>query len=161
MFLATVLIVAIQTGAFAYTWFHDYHVKEIIGRRYGYWGHWALIVLYALMVVGVSKLFSAFKVGYQRILDVVLSQIFSVLIVNAVAYLQLALIGRWRFLTHIQPMIRVTMFNLCAVLLWVFFMRWIYTRIYPPHAVLLIYGKFNPKPLIKKMESRKELSDML
>lgn len=156
MFLATVLIVAIQTGAFAYTWFHDYHVKEIIGRRYGYWGHWALIVLYALMVVGVSKLFSAFKVGYQRILDVVLSQIFSVLIVNAVAYLQLALIGRWRFLTHIQPMIRVTVFNLCAVLLWVFFMRWIYTRIYPPHAVLLIYGKFNPKPLIKKMESRKD-----
>ena len=156
MFLATVLIVAIQTGAFAYTWFHDYHVKEIIGRRYGYWGHWALIVLYALMVVGVSKLFSAFKVGYQRILDVVLSQIFSVLIVNAVAYLQLALLGRWRVLTHIPPMIRVTMFNLCAVLLWVFFMRWIYTRIYPPHAVLLIYGKFNPKPLIKKMESRKD-----
>lgn len=156
MFLATVLIVAVQTGAFAYTWFHDYHVKEIIGRRYGYWGHWALIVLYALMVILISKLFSAFKVGYQRVLDVVLSQIFSVLLVNAVAYLQLALIGRWRFLTYIEPMIEVTIFNLCAVLLWVFFMRWIYTRIYPPHAVLLIYGKFNPKPLIKKMEGRKD-----
>lgn len=156
MFLATVLIVAVQTGAFAYTWFHDYHVKEIIGRRYGYWGHWALIGLYALMVILVSKLFSAFKVGYQRVLDVVLSQIFSVLIVNAVAYLQLALIGRWRFLTHIEPMLRVTGFNLAAVLLWVFFMRWIYARIYPPHAVLLIYGKFNPKPLLRKMEGRKD-----
>lgn len=30
MFLASVLIVAIQTGAFAYAWFHDYHVKEIM-----------------------------------------------------------------------------------------------------------------------------------
>lgn len=156
MFFATVLIVAVQTGAFAYTWFQDYHVSEVIGRRYGYWGHWALIALYALMVVLVSKLFSAFKVGYQRVLDVVLSQIFSVLLVNAVEYLQLALIGRWRFLMHIEPMLKVTAFNLCAVLLWVFFMRWIYTMIYPPHAVLLIYDKFNPKPLIKKMESRKD-----
>ena len=156
MFLASVLIVAIQTGAFAYAWFHDYHVKEIIGRRYGYWGHWALIGLYALMVVLVSKLFSAFKVGYQRVLDVLLSQIFSVLLVNVVAYLQLALIGRWRFLQYIGPMLKVTGFNLVAVVLWVLFMRLIYTRIYPPHEVLLIYGKFSPKPLIRKMEGRKD-----
>ena len=38
MFFASVLIVAIQTGAFAYVWFNDYHVKEIIGRRYWHWG---------------------------------------------------------------------------------------------------------------------------
>ena len=76
MFLATVLIVAVQTGVFAYAWFHDYYTKEVIGRMYGYWGHWALLVLYAVMVVLVSKLFSAFKVGYMRILDVILSQIF-------------------------------------------------------------------------------------
>ncbi len=156
MFLASVSIVAIQAGAFAYAWFHEYHVKEIIGRRYGYWGHWALIVLYALMVILISKLFSAFKVGYQRVLDVLLSQIFSVLLVNIVAYLQLALIGRWRFLQYVEPMLRVTAFNLAAVILWVFFMRVIYSWIYPPHEVLLIYGKFSPKALIKKMESRKD-----
>ena len=92
MFLATVLIVAVQTGVFAYAWFHDYYTKEVIGRMYGYWGHWALLVLYAVMVVLVSKLFSAFKVGYMRILDVILSQIFSVLVVNAFEYLQLSLI---------------------------------------------------------------------
>ena len=95
MFMASVLIVAIQTGVFAYAWFQEYHVNAIIGRRYGYWGHWALIALYALMVVLVSRLFSAFKVGYQRVLDVLLSQIFSVLLVNVVAYLQLALISMW------------------------------------------------------------------
>ena len=123
MFLASVLIVAVQTGAFAYAWFETYHVKEIIGRRYGYWGHWALIVLYALMVVLISKLFGAFKVGYQRVLDVLLSQIFSVLLVDAIAYLQLALIGRWRFLQYIAPMLRVTSVNLAAVIVWVFVMR--------------------------------------
>ncbi|HIR76806.1 MAG TPA: sugar transferase [Candidatus Choladousia intestinipullorum] len=156
MFLASVLIVAVQTGAFAYAWFNKYHVSEIIGRRYGYWGHWALIVLYALMVVLVSKLFSAFKVGYQRVLDVLLSQIFSVLLVNAVAYLQLALIGRWRFLQYVGPMVHVTVFNLCAVVLWVFFMRILYTKIYPPHEILLIYGQASPKSLVKKMQARRD-----
>ena len=156
MFLATVLIVAVQTGVFAYAWFHDYYTKEVIGRMYGSWGHWALLVLYAVMVVLVSKLFSAFKVGYMRILDVILSQIFSVLVVNAFEYLQLALIGRWRFLTHLEPMLWVTGINLIAVVLWVFFMRIIYARIYPPHQVLLIYDKFSPKSLIHKMEERKD-----
>ena len=61
-------------------------------------------------------------------LDVILAQVFSVLIVNMVAYLQLALIGRWKFLTHMGPILRVTGFNLVAVLCWVVFMRWIYAR---------------------------------
>ncbi|MCC8137003.1 MAG: exopolysaccharide biosynthesis polyprenyl glycosylphosphotransferase [Clostridiales bacterium] len=156
MFVASVLIVAVQTGVFAYTWFHCYHSTAVIGRRYSFWGHWALIALYAFLVVVVSKLFSAFKVGYQRVLDVILSQIFSVIIVNGVVYIQLALIGRWKFLEHIQPMLRVCGINLGAVIIWVLFMRWIYTRIYPPHAILLIYGSFDPSPLIKKMEGRKD-----
>ncbi len=156
MFLASVLIVTVQTGTFAYAWFHEYHVKEIIGRRYGFWGHWALIGLYALMVVLISKLFSAFKVGYQRVLDVILSQIFSVLLVNVIAYLQLALIGRWRFLEHIVPILRVTGVNLAAVILWVLVMRVIYTRIYPPHEILLIYGNRSPRSLMRKMESRRD-----
>lgn len=156
MFLASVLIVAIQTGVFAYAWFHDYYTKEIIGRMYGYWGHWALLVLYAVLVVLVSKLFSAFKVGYMRILDVILSQIFSVLIVNLFEYLQLALIGRWRFLTHIEPILRVTAINLIAVTLWVFFMRFVYAKLYPPHEVLLVYDKFGPKDLMKKLAERKD-----
>lgn len=154
--MASVLIVAIQTGVFAYAWFNDYHVKSIIGRRYGYWGHWALIAIYAFMVVVISKLFSAFKVGYQRVLDVILSQIFSVLLVNVIAYLQLALIGRWTFLKHIGPMLRVTGINLAAVVLWVFFMRVLYVRIYPPHEVLLIYGDLSPKDLQRKMEGRRD-----
>ncbi len=156
MFLASVLIVAIQAGVFATAWFREYHVREVIGRRYGYWGHWALIALYVLMVVLVSRLFSAFKVGYQRVLDVLLSQILSVLLVNAATYLQLALIGRWRFLQHITPMLRVTAINLVAVVLWVLFMRLLYTKIYPPHEILLVYGDTNPRSLMRKMEARRD-----
>ncbi len=156
MFLASVLIVAVQTGVFSYAWFHFYHFSSVIGRQYSFWGHWAIIALYAFLVVVVSQMFSAFKVGYQRVLDVLLSQIFSVLIVNIVEYIQLALIGRWKFMEHIQPMLAVTGINLAAVILWVLFMRWVYVRIYPPHEILLVYGRFDPKPLIEKMNKRRD-----
>ncbi len=156
MFTASVLIVAVQTGVFAYAWFHYYHVSAVIGRQYSFWGHWAIIALYAFLVVAVSQLFSAFKVGYQRVLDVLLSQIFSVLIVNAIFYIQLALIGRWKFLEHVRPILAVCGINLAAVILWVLFMRWIYVRIYPPHSVLLIYDRLDPKPLMAKMQKRKD-----
>ena len=32
MFLASVLIIALQTGVFAYAWFHVYYDTDIIGR---------------------------------------------------------------------------------------------------------------------------------
>lgn len=156
MFLASVLIIGIQTGAFAYAWFHDYCRADVIGKLYWNRGNWALIALYAAMVIVVSKLFSAFRVGYMRVLDVILAQVFSVLIVNMVAYLQLALIGRWKFLTHMGPILRVTGFNLVAVLCWVVFMRWIYARIYPPREVLLIYGNRGYESLSKKLAERKD-----
>ena len=35
-------------------------------------------------------------------------------------------------------------------------MRLIYTKIYPPHEILLVYGKINPKSLMKKMEGRRD-----
>ncbi len=156
MFLASVLIIGIQTGAFAVAWFNDYCRVDVIGKLYWNRGNWALIALYAAMVFVVSKLFSAFRVGYQRVLDVILAQIFSVLIVNMVAYLQLALIGRWRFLTHMGPILRVTAFNLAAVICWVVFMRWIYARIYPPREVLLVYGTRGYASLRRKLGERKD-----
>lgn len=156
MFLASVMVIGIQTMNFAYVWFTQYNYKEVIGSLYWRRGHWALILLYAFIVFVMSKLFGALKVGYMRVLDVIISQILSVLCTNVVAYIQLALIGRWKFLTHIQPMLRLTAVNLVIVLLWVVFVRWIYVRIYPPRQVIMIYDSRNPEKLLKNISSRED-----
>ena len=124
MFLASVLVIGIQTLNFAWVWFNKYNYKSVIGSTYWRRGHWALILLYAVIVLIVSRLFGALKVGYMRVLDVIISQILSVITVNMITYLQLALIGRWKFLTHIGPMLGLTAVNLVVVILWVFFGRW-------------------------------------
>ena len=42
------------------------------------------------------------------------------------------------------------------VVVWVVFMRWIYTKIYPPRQMLLVYGDYSPQDLIQKISSRED-----
>ena len=145
MFLASFLVIGVQTANFAYIWLTEYNKRRIIRVYYAKWGHLALFAMYALILFLMSKLFGALKVGYMRVQDVIIGQICSVVCSNAVAYLQLALIGRWKFLHYIRPMIRLTCVNLAVVILWVIFMRWIYNILYPPKSVIVIYDTRNPE----------------
>lgn len=154
MFLASVLVIGLQTANFAWVWFTQYSFKNIIGKLYWHRGNWALIVLYAMILILISKLFGALKVGYMRVLDVIISQILSVLLTNFIAYLQLALIGRWKFLANVRPILVMTAENLAIVLLWVVFVRWLYVTIYPPRRMILIYDHTSPEKLRKDVASR-------
>ncbi len=156
MFLASLLVIGLQTANFAYIWFTEYNYREVIGVLYWRRGNWALIILYAVMLLMISKLFGALKVGYLRVLDVIISQILSVLLTNFIAYLQLALIGRWKFLANIRPMLRLTAVNLVIALVWVVFMRWVYVTLYPPRQMILIYDHTSPEKLLKNVASRKD-----
>ena len=154
MFLASVLVIGLQTLNFAYVWFTQYNFRSVIGSTYWRRGHWALFALYALIVFIVSRLFGALKVGYMRMLDVIISQILSVICTNIIAYIQLALIGRWRFMDHGVPMVYLTLVNLAVVLFWAAAVRWMYVNIYPPRQMILVYDSRNPEKLLKNISSR-------
>ncbi len=156
MFFASVLVIGLQTANFAYVWYTEYNRRSVIQIFYWRRGNWVLIGLYALILFLMSKLFGALKVGYMRVQDVIIGQICSVICANIIAYIQLALIGRWKFLEHIGPMIRLTGINLMLVIIWVVFMRWVYNTIYPPKSVILVYDQHNPEKLLKNIATRKD-----
>ena len=159
MFLSSVLILTLETGIFAYVWFHFYATKGVIGRTF-LKGNWVIIAQYALMLYLFYRLYGGFKVGYLRIFEVLYSQILSILCVNMITYLQLCLIGRWKFLENLIPLVNMTLVDLVIVVIWVVSMRWIYAHIYPPRKMLLIYGEKNPKDLIRKISSREDKYDI-
>lgn len=156
MFLASALIVALETAIFAYIWFHYYADEAVIGKTFWRKGNFVVIGQYALMIFLFYRIYGGFKVGYLRVFEVLYSQILSVLCVNIITYFQLALIGRWKFTRHILPLIYMTGIDLVIVIAWVVFMRMIYEKIYPPRDMLLIYGAHNPKDLIQKISSRED-----
>lgn len=156
MFLASLLVIGLQTMNFAYIWFTYYNKRSVIGSLYWRRGHWALIGLYAVIVLLSSRLFGALKVGYMRMLDVIISQILSVLTANLITYIQLSLIGRWRFTANVMPVLRLTGINLVVVLLWAGFGRWVYTVLFPPRQTILVYDNYKPEDLVKKLKSRRD-----
>ena len=156
IFLASAFILTLQTGVFAYVLFKDYAFSGAIGEAFWKRGNYVVIAQYALMLYFFYRIYGGFKVGYLRVFEVLYSQVLSVLCVNAITYLQLALIGRWKFTKFIEPILKMTGVDLVIVVAWVVFMRWIYTKIYPPRQMLLVYGDYSPQDLIQKISSRED-----
>lgn len=155
MFLSSVVIVAIETALFAYIWYNFYLSKEVIGRLFVR-GNQVVIGLYVLMLYFFYKIYGGFKVGYLRVFEVIYSQILSVVCVNFITYLQLCLIGRSRLGEHLTPMLAMTGIDLIIVVIWVVGMRFVYTRLYPPRQMLMVYGEHNPGDLRSKLETRED-----
>ncbi len=155
MFWSKMLIVFLQTGMYGWLWYH--HYKDMMPIEYWRRGNWAIIGLYGLFILVFSRAFGSLKVGYLKTWDIMYSQMLTILCVNGVAYLQLSLInGDWKFLENAGPMFWLSILDFGIVLVWALFMRWIYAIIYPPHEMLLIYGKNSPNAIIRKVESRKD-----
>lgn len=161
MLLGKTLIVTTQTAIFAVLWYNYYANRELTEmrkyfRRFYFWrrGHWVILLLYALVFVLFMKVLGGFRVGYLRAFDVLYSQILSVCATNTVEYLQLALIARWKFLRFFSPFLVLSAFQIFVGVLWIVAMRGIYSWMYPPHEMLLIYGDISPNSLIHKLQSR-------
>ena len=155
MFWSKLLIVIIQTGMYGWLWYN--HYKDMMPVAYWHRGNWAVIGLYAVFIMAFSRAFGALKVGYLKTWDIMYSQILTILCVNGVTYFQLSLInGDWSLMENSRPMWLLSLADFTIVLFWAIFMRWIYTIIYPPHEMLLIYGDISPDWIIHKLESRND-----
>ena len=157
MGFCSAVILFLLTVIFAFVWYRNYaDNSEVLLKVFWHRGNYVVIGLYALMLFLFYRLYGGFKVGYLRVFEVLYSQILSVLCVNAVTYLQLCLIGHWKFMSHITPLLAMTGVDLLVVVLWVFVTRGVYLKIYPPRKLILIYGNYNPDELIRKIGTRED-----
>ena len=154
LMLMTALLLFSVDLDFSRAWFEQYNFKRIIGRRYYFWGYVALLSLYLALNMLVGKVFSAFRVIHQQYVEVILSHAYTAVLVNGGTYLELALIGRWKFMEHITPMLAVALLNFLIGIVWSVVVRWLYGNIYPAHEVLLIYGKQSTAPLEAELQRR-------
>lgn len=154
MFWASVFFVAVQTAIFAWQWYNVY--SEMMRVHYYRRGDWAVIGLYAFFCILFLKIFGGFKVGYLRNMDALYGQALAIFFQNLVAYLQLSLIGLWRFGSNLEHFVYLVFAEVLLAVAWTLLTRYFYAKLYPPHQMLLIYGDFSPKQLLEKLDSRKD-----
>ena len=156
-FLSVLTIIGMLTAVFAYMWYTNFADNtDLLIKTFFRRGNYTLVLLYAVVLILFYRIYGAHEVGYMRAMESVYTQVVAVLCTNAFAYLQLCLIGRWKFLSNIQPIIWMTAIDLVLVALWGTAVRITYVKIYPPRKILLVYGQYSPEGIMEKMESRQD-----
>ncbi len=151
---ANYVMLACEAALFAYIWYEIYYPMLLKEQRFWNRGNWAMIGMYVLLMYFFTRTFGGYRIGYLRITDICLSQILSIFCANVVGYLQVCLIANDYM--PVSPMLALTGLELLIILPGVYLVRFVYTRLYPPRKMIVIYGQHSPKDLIKKINSRKD-----
>lgn len=147
---ANFISLAVEGAAFAFIWYNVYEDSYGFFRR----GNWAVVGLYVLIIFFFTKVLGGYNIGYMRIADIALSHVLSILLSGVIGYLELCLICR--DYVSVNPVLGVMIFEILFILPWIYVVRKIYTWLYPPRQMLVIYGEYSPDDLIAKINTRKD-----
>lgn len=151
---ANSIMLLIEAVMFGYTWYMVYTPMLAKGDRFWNRGNWAVIGMYLLIMYFFTRTYGGYRIGYLRITDICLSQILAILCTNVVGYIQVCMISNAYM--PVYPMIALTGSELLVILPSVYLVRFLYTRLYPPRRMIVIYGQHSPDDLIKKINSRRD-----
>lgn len=147
---ANLITLLVEGFCFGYIWYSVYE------EQFGFWrrGNWAVVGLYVLVIFFFTKVFGGYNIGYMRMTDIALSHILSILLGGIVGYLELCLICR----DYVEPapMLGVMAVEIVFILPWIYIIRKLYAKLYPPRQMLVIYGHYAPDELISKINTRRD-----
>lgn len=150
--LASAVVLLAETGIYMVFWY------QLISPATGVWywrkGNWVIALLYVALALFFSITYGGFRLGDLEKGAVIYSQTLSMLFVNFITYIQIALLAY-----SFPPVWIFAVLMTCDILIvtiWAFGYDVIYKRIFPPRRLLLCYGNKDSLALIKKMEKRKD-----
>lgn len=149
------------SAIYGFIWYRSYYDMVFIGDRIVFWqkGNWLMIGIYALLFYIFSKVFEGNKAGYYKAMDTFLAEAWTLLCVNALTFLEIALMAVWPvrlWSGKIMPMVYATLIDLAVAAVWAWVSQRIYRRVFPPRKLLLIHGSRPTEGIIEKLESRKD-----
>lgn len=117
-------------------------------------GHILLISIYAVLLILMNKMYGGMKIGYYRNAEVIFSEIFSLLIVNVITYLQNSVMSL--YLLPLKPTLKMTIYQAIVAFAWTLIATFIYKHIFMPRKLLVIHGERPVDDILKKFSSRKD-----
>lgn len=151
-FLCSMILVLIYSKGFDIVW-NDYYNK---GMHDPFWhnGNILMVIVYAGVYIICTRAFKGFRLGYSKWQGLFGSQILGLIGTNSIEFLLISFIGRGRL--NIKPILIMTLIQLGISFVWCLAFSFLYTKLYPPRKMLMIYGNRNVAYLIKKMSIRND-----
>lgn len=146
-----------QTAVYGYIWLECYYpiVNNFNrGLKFHQNGHLLIIAIYLLLLFFFTNTYGGLKIGYLKPMDVFLSQLFSLMIVNIITYFQISLMNNW--LIPGNFFVVATLVQVLVAALWTAFCNAVYRRVFPPREMLLVHGDRDIEDIRQKFASRKD-----
>lgn len=151
-FWVSVLILTVEIGIYWIAW--NQFFSEAAGTPFFRRGDWLMLAVYSILLLFFSKMYGGLKIGYLERGNILYSQILSVILVDIVTYLQIALLAK-RFLNPF-PFFLMLAAQAMAISIWTFLANFLFQKLFPPRQMLLIYGNRPSLSLMDKMNRRKD-----
>lgn len=153
MFLFALVIVVVMGFAFNTVWQNYYNYSpelktDTLWRR----GNVLLMLIYMLIYVVFSRLVNAYKVGSLKISGLIMSQFLAVFMSDFSIYFVISLIRRG--LLNLAPMFGLLLFDFAVATVWSVISKFVYSHIYPPKRMIIVYGSTAARDLVQKMSLR-------
>ena len=156
VFFSALVVIGCMSMSFIFVWHNLYntHFGARIGENYFFWqrGNLLLLGVYMLLYVIFTRSFNGFRIGYLKTAGLIGSQLLGLVATNAVTYLQLSLIGRT--LINPLPILILTGYQALIAAIWAVGANYVYSKIYPPRKMIIVYGNTNARDLVTKMSQR-------
>lgn len=144
----------LQTGLYAYFWMHIYYFTVNRRLKFYFKGHLLMFAIYFVLLVLVTNLFGGTKVGYLKNGDIIMSDVFSLLMTNIISYFQISLMANW--VVEVIPMVELTLLQVALAVAWTYLQAALYRRAFPPLHMLLIHGSRPIDSILYKFGTRKD-----
>ena len=149
-FLAAVIIIFFFMLGFSHVWYKFYNSK--MDDPFWHKGNLLMVGIYAVLYTAITGLFNGFRLGYSKFMGLYGSQVLGIFGTNAVEAVLIALIGRNRM--DLRYVFILMAIQLIFALPWSYSFTVIYTKMYPPRRLIIVYGNSNAKYLVNKMAQR-------
>ena len=146
-----IILVALAAG---FIWNNYYN--EYLGKPFSARGNldWLLVFLYVLFFHIFSKLYSGYRIGSQRLTDVVYSNWLSVIITNIIIFLILTLAADVK--QQLGLISSLTLMEIISLFLWAYTANKLYFFLFPPRKVICFFEGEVPERIVKKITDRPE-----
>lgn len=149
---ASLVLVALLVSIYMGFWY------KLISPSTGVWywrrGNWVIMGLYTVILLFFVTMYGGFRLGDLEKGNVIYSQILSMLFVNFITYIQIALLA-YRF-PEMWIFLLLMICDAVIIVAWTNIYAAIYQRLFPPRRLLLVYGQPHALDLLGKLRQRED-----
>lgn len=117
-------------------------------------GLWLIAVIYGVLLLFFNKAYGGLKIGYLRRGHVIYSHTMSLIIANILGYFEFAVADK-KFHSPFG-FVLLTAIDFIFIVIWVFLFQSIYSKIFPPRTLLVVYGEKPVFSIMEKINSRED-----